>query len=163
MCAWHTKPSYIAVSRFGALIPHPSPEPVVGVPVDAGKHSAGPTTVAIIIPPSTQDRIEVLECLAKRSKRGIAPRQLFDPIPKIFNLCFGDLDARAAPKSSIPPRMDMEPEELEPIAPTPVLVASLRQGQVPDMLQGPMSAPTGPEHVGYAPELGLEDRLQDDF
>ena len=30
----------------------------------------------------------------------------------------------------------------------------------PDMLQGPMAAPTGPKPVGDMPESGLEDRLQ---
>ena len=44
-------------------------------------------------------------------------------------------------------------------APTPIPVATLRQDQAPDMLQGPMGALSGPEPVRYKQESGLEDWL----
>ena len=48
-------------------------------------------------------------------------------------------------------------------APSSILVTFLRQGRSPDIFQGPVAAPSGPEPVGDMPELGLEYRLQKRF
>ena len=48
-------------------------------------------------------------------------------------------------------------------APSAILIALMRQGGTPEMLQSAMGAPSGSKPVGDMPELRLEDWLQENF
>src|SRR5215469_13809763 len=109
------RPQNVARRRFRAFLSHPSPEAVSDVPVETGKHSAGSGTVAVIVRPSAQDRVDLLELVAKVGQGGVAPCQLLDRSAKTPGFRFGDFDTWAIAVALVPSHGDMESDNLEPV------------------------------------------------
>ncbi len=79
-----------------------------------GEHPACIGAVTVIVRPSAQDGIDLLEFIAKTG-RGVATCQLLDFPTKITSLGLGDLGARAVAIALIPIYAEAESEELEPV------------------------------------------------
>jgi hypothetical protein len=109
------KPGDVAHPCIWVFLPHPAPETITDIPVEAGKDFRHSGAVAVIIRPSAQDRIQSLERLSQRTAGCIPARQLLDLIPKISGFYFWYLGARGVPEAPIPSQTDPESEEFESI------------------------------------------------
>src|SRR5712692_1314400 len=102
-------------ARLGVLLPHPPPNSVAHVPIQLRELVLGVGAKAVEVPPSAQERIEVLEELRQAELQPVSPRQLLHLVAEVRHFCFGDFDSWGVPEAPVPSQTDSMSEEAESV------------------------------------------------